>query len=319
MCKVGCAGILVADIFCGPISELPREGELTAVDEMPLRPGGCAANVAIDLAKQDVEVEVLGCLGADSDAQMLRASLESSGVACDRLVQTSDYATSKTVVLLIEGQDRRFIHLFGANQAFTVDHIDRQWLKNLAVFYLGGLFAMPKVDPEELRDLLHFCRQHDVASVVDVVVSQDFSGQKQLENLLPYVDYFVPNDHEAGQITGQVDPIDQLRALQDWGAKAVIITKGGDGVVASEGNTYWECGTYDVAVRDPSGAGDAFASGIIAGVLQQWTLPQILPYASVIGASSVRAVGTTTSVFTAEEASSFVNLNPMEITTGTLN
>ena len=44
---VGCAGILVADTICGPLPEMPAEGSLVAVDDMPVKVGGCAANVAI--------------------------------------------------------------------------------------------------------------------------------------------------------------------------------------------------------------------------------------------------------------------------------
>ena len=74
--KVGCAGILVADTFCGPMPALPAEGELLAVASMPTRPGGCAANVAIDLAKQGVaEVEICGCVGRDAGGRMLVESL----------------------------------------------------------------------------------------------------------------------------------------------------------------------------------------------------------------------------------------------------
>ena len=35
MADVGCAGILVADTFCGPLKQLPAEGQLLAVDSMP--------------------------------------------------------------------------------------------------------------------------------------------------------------------------------------------------------------------------------------------------------------------------------------------
>lgn len=318
MRKVGCAGILVADYFCGPIPELPQAGQLILIEDLPVTPGGCAANVAIDLAKQNVAVEVTGCLGEDADAQMLRAYLEQYGIGCDRLKSTCEYPTSKTVVLLVEGQDRRFIHLFGANRGFEVGHIDRDWLKTLAVFYLGGLFAMPRLDPEELLALLKFCREHQVQTVVDVVVPQSFSSQEQFKKLLPLIDCFVPNDHEVELITGRSDSLEQLQALRDLGANTVIVTKGAEGSLASRGETYWECGTHKLPVRDPSGAGDAFASGVIAGLLHEWPMTDVLRYATAIGASAVRAVGTTTSVFTIDEASEFVKANHLEVRTGTL-
>jgi sugar/nucleoside kinase (ribokinase family) len=319
MRKVGCAGILVADLFCGPIPKLPREGQLTEVRRMPLRAGGSAANVAIDLAKQDIAVDVVGCLGEDSDAAMLRSCFASHGIGCEHLIHSTDYPTSKTVVLLIEGNDRRYLHMFGANAAFSVDCVKREWLTSLGVFYLGGLFAMPKIDPDELIDLLHFCQQNQIVTVVDVVVPQECAVLERLQRMLTYIDYFLPNDDEASQVTGFQAPLDQLRSLRDLGANTVIITKGSAGSVAACCDTFWAAGAYDIPTIDPSGAGDAFASGIIAGILYGWEMPRTLQYASAMGASAVRDVGTTSSVFTAKEANDFVKTNPLDVTSGTLD
>ena len=116
MPDVLCAGILVADTFCGPMAALPREGQLLAVEAMPVKAGGCAANVAIDLAKQGFSVEVAGCLGRDSSAKVVLDCLERFGVSCRRVAYSDGYPTSTTVILLVQGQDRRYIHSFGANR-----------------------------------------------------------------------------------------------------------------------------------------------------------------------------------------------------------
>ena len=125
MADVGCAGILVADTFCGPMTSLPQAGQLVAVEPFRRSAGGCAANVAIDLAKQGVSVDIAGCLGAMSRDEMVLEGLQSSGVGCDRVTYTDDTPTSETVILLVAGQDRRFIHNFGANAQFSIQHIDR--------------------------------------------------------------------------------------------------------------------------------------------------------------------------------------------------
>ncbi|NOY41054.1 MAG: carbohydrate kinase family protein [Planctomycetes bacterium] len=319
MSKVGCAGILVADLFCGPMQKLPREGQLTVIDQMPSGAGGCAANVASDLARQGVHVDVLGCLGNDSDASMLRSFFKSQGVGFDRLVQVKGYPTSKTVILLIEGHDRRYFHMIGANEALTVDHINRDWLEELDVFYLGGLFAMPKIKPVELMDLLRFCQEKQIVTVVDVVMPQDTENIEILNELLPYIDFFIPNDEEASLITGHSAPLDQLRSIKEMGANTVIITKGRLGAVAAHENTFWESGSCDIPAVDPSGAGDAFASGVVVGILQQWKMPQVLQYASAVGASAVREVGATDSVFNFDEANAFVETHPVEVVSGTLS
>lgn len=311
---VGCAGLLVEDTFCGPVPALPPQGALAVLDDMPVRAGGCAANVAIDLAKQGIAVEVVGCVGQDSTSEVLYRTFEAHRVGTSHVVRVEHCPTSKTVILLIEGQDRRYLHVTGANRAFTVDHLSRDWLASLKVFYLGGLFGLPGIDLQKLAGLLEFCASKEIATVVDVVVPQTLTGIAQLKPLLPLIDVFVPNEDEARAFTGVTDPSDQLRAFEKAGANTVIITRGAEGTVAIQGKRLWSSGTYQMDVMDPSGSGDAFTSGVIRSLLEGWPLPQMLRYASAVGASATRAAGTTDSVFSAAEAEAFINDHPLTVT-----
>jgi sugar/nucleoside kinase (ribokinase family) len=313
MPDVGCAGLLVEDTFCGPLASVPPEGALVLLGDMPIRAGGCAANVAIDLAKQGVSVDVVGCVGSDVTAEVLFKTFRTHQVSCSRVVRVEDYPTSKTVILLVEREDRRYLHMPGANRAFAVDHISRDWITQLKVFYLGGLFALPGIDVDELAELLEFCRARKVVTVVDVVVPQNLQGLTSIKRLLPLIDVFLPNEDEARAFTGLTDTFDQLRAFESAGGNTVIITRGGLGSMASRDGKRWRCGTYQMNVVDPSGSGDAFTSGVIRSILSGWDLPQTLRYASAVGASATRAAGTTDTVFTAQEAESFIQAHPITV------
>lgn len=314
MPDVGCAGLLVEDTFCGPLVNLPPPGSLVALDDMPVRAGGCAANVAIDLAKQGIAVDLAGCVGRDGSADALLKTFARHDVGASKIVRVEQYPTSRTIILLIAGQDRRYLHVIGANNAFAIDQISHQWLSSLKVFYLGGLFALPGIDFSQLAALLAFCRETKVKTVVDVVVPQGLEGMAQLKPLLPLIDVFLPNDDEARAFTGFNDPFDQLSTLTDAGARTVIVTRGGLGTVAARDGKMWSCGAYNMKVVDPSGSGDAFTSGVIRSLLQGWDLPQTLRYASAVGASATRAAGTTDSVFTAAEAEAFAIEHPLTVT-----
>ena len=131
---------------------------------------------------------------------------------------------------------------------------------------------------------------------------------------MPLIDYFLPNDDEAQLFTGKTDPVEQATALQAAGARIPIVTCGASGAVAARGRQRWRCGAYDMPIVDPSGCGDAFAAGVITGIVHGWDMPRTLVYASALGASAVRAVGTTDGVFRADEAEAFVAAHklPME-------
>lgn len=316
--EIGCAGILVEDTFCGPMRALPPEGALLALDGMPVKAGGCAANVAIDLVKQGLAVDVAGCLGRDPAADTLRTKLTEQGVGCTQISVTDQFPTSRTVILLVEGQDRRYLHVFGANRAFTVAHLNRDWLARLKIFYFGGLFAMPGIDLSALREALIFCRAKGIITIVDVVMSHNWQDDGQLAALLPHIDYFLPNNDEARLITGQSDPLAQLRWFQAAGARTVVITQGKAGSLAGRDGRYWRCGIFPAQVVDPSGSGDAFGAGIIAAIHRGGDLPDLLRYGSALGASATRAVGTTDGVFTAAEATAFLAANSLPVETGQL-
>ena len=184
MVEVGCAGILVADTLCGPIKAIPPAGQILVLDDMLSTVGGCAANVACGLMKQGIETAVTGCVGNDHGAKIVTGELESRDIDCSQIYSTDQYPTSQTVILIVEGEDRRFIHVFGANAAFSGEQINRDWLTGLKVFYVGGFFAMPSFDCKALAGLFKLCRDHGVLTVLDVVVPQgmkDFEGLDQAQ------------------------------------------------------------------------------------------------------------------------------------------
>jgi sugar/nucleoside kinase (ribokinase family) len=178
---------------------------------------------------------------------------------------------------------------------------------------------MPGIQIPELRGLLAFCRQNRVVTVVDVVVPKGYSGIEELAPLLPYIDWFTPNDDEARQLTGESDPLAQLRAFSERGANAVVVTRGASGAVAGRGGKCWKSDAYQMPATDPSGGGDAFTSGIITGILRGWDLDRTLRYAAALGVSAIRAVGTTDSVFTSEEAAAYVAAHPLRVVVGRLD
>src|SRR6516164_7140450 len=101
-----CAGIVVADHVSSPISHLPAAGELVLADQLLLTIGGCAANVAVDLVKLGVSADVFGRIGAEMLAERQ--------VDVSALQVTPDRDTSQTLIVNVAGQDRRFVHTFGA-------------------------------------------------------------------------------------------------------------------------------------------------------------------------------------------------------------
>ena len=103
--------------------------------------------------------------------------------------------------------------------------------------------------------------------------------------MLPHVDFFLPNDDEAGRLTGESNTQRQARQLLRYGCDTVVITMGERGALLMNRRETIEMPAFVTQVVDPSGAGDAFAAGVIVGVLEKWEMARTLRFANATGAS----------------------------------
>jgi len=306
-----CAGIVVADHLCVPIDHVPDAGELVMTDGMTLEIGGCASNAAVDLAKMEVPVTICGCVGTDALGRFVLDTLKARGVDATGVRLADDADTSQTLIVNVRGQDRRFIHCFGANARFQADDIRPDLIERAKVLYVGGYLLMPALEPQSLASVFEHARRLGVQTVLDVAVPGRLgSGQSQLMQrlapVLPHTDVFLPNEDEARLITGRAAPLDQARFFRDAGVGAAVITMGGKGAVLVGPSVQLRAGVFPVECVDSSGGGDAFDAGYICGLLRGADARGCLELASALGASCVRSVGTTPGVFTRLECEAFL-------------
>ncbi|MBI3861402.1 MAG: carbohydrate kinase family protein [Planctomycetia bacterium] len=301
-----CAGIVVADFVCAPVSGVPAAGGLVMTDSISLAIGGCASNVATDLARIGRSVAVVGRVGNDMPGRFVREQLAAAGVETSRLVETPGHQTSGTLVINVRGEDRRFIHTFGANAAFDGTEIPAGLIRQARSLYVGGFFLMPRLTAERVADLFRQARELRVPTVLDVVIPDPKNCWAELQKVLPWTDVFLPNVDEACQLTGLADPLEQARAFRAAGAKTVVVTCGGEGSVLATESMTLRSGRFPVEFVDGTGSGDAFAAGYISGLLDGCSAERCLEIGSALGASCVRRAGATTGVFTRAELAEFL-------------
>jgi sugar/nucleoside kinase (ribokinase family) len=304
---VVCAGIVVADVFVPPLARLPAAGELVTTDDFVVETGGCAANAAIALARLGVRAAVVAKVGDDHFGAFVEDELSAAGVDVSGIGRAHELGTSKTVIVPVAGEDRRFIHTFGANAALCAADLAPALAAAPDVLYVGGFLALPALRQDELAAELRLARQAGTRVVFDVVAPAGRAlSLDDVAGVLPEVDYFVPNDDEAAALTGESDPRRQAERLLELGAGTVIVTLGERGLIAVSRDETIELPAPHIDFVEPSGAGDAFAAGLVYGLLQGWALRRSLEFASVIGASACTQLGCTAGLFTRAEADAFL-------------
>jgi sugar/nucleoside kinase (ribokinase family) len=304
---VVCAGIAVADVFVPPLTRLPEPGELVSTDDFVVETGGCAANTAVALARLGVRSAVVAKVGDDLFGDFVVQELSAAGVDVTGIGRAPGLGTSKTVIVSVRGEDRRYVHTFGANAALSATDLVPALAAAPRVLYVGGFLVLPALRQDELAGELRRARAAGARVGFDVVAPAGRAlSPADVARVLPEVDYFVPNDDEAGALTGESDPRRQAERLLELGAANVVITMGARGLLAANGEVTIELPAPRVDFVEPSGAGDAFAAGLCYGLLHGWDLRRSLELASVTGASACRALGCTAGLFTRAEADAYL-------------
>ena len=286
-------------------------------EKIELNLGGCAANVAIDLARLDVDVMLSGCVGDDALSDFVVRSVSAPKVDASRLQKSENRCPGTALHINVEGQDRRFICTTGANDDYVFDDelfklITESNVKGPKIFYLGGFFMLRALETERTPLFLKTAREHGWTTLVDVVLYGDRPYWDILKPLLPYTDIFMPNEHEGEKITGMRSPQDQAKNFLDAGSGAVIITRGESGTLYVSEKDRFQASVYPTNYVSGAGAGDAFDAGLIAALLEGCDHREAVRWGSALGASCVRQVSTTGGVFNREELLEFLNKYELE-------
>jgi sugar/nucleoside kinase (ribokinase family) len=290
--RVLCAGILVGDLFVPPLPRLPAAGELLVTDDFLMGAGGCAANVAVVLSKLGVGSRVVGKVGRDAFGDFVTSSLAGFGVDVSCIGRSETMGTAKTVIVPVAGEDRRYIHTVGANADLTGQDFSPAAMSGVDVVYLGGYSVMPGLHPPAVVELFDAAHRAGAQTLLDVVLPGDTkASMDDLRSILASVDFFLPNDDEARQLTGEQDPERQAACFNEAGAETVVITMGSEGLLVRTATHTRLIAAPSVEVVDGSGAGDAFAAGLIVGILEGWPLERSLRFASEVGALACTALG----------------------------
>ncbi|MEM3897131.1 MAG: carbohydrate kinase family protein [Nitrososphaerota archaeon] len=329
MAKVLNAGFLCVDFIAAQLPAIPGPGEIVyAPAGIKLRIGGHPANVSVDLMQLGAgrgDVGLACAVGDDVLRDFAVRVLEEKGIVVF-LQEVEGEETSKTLTLIVEGEDRRFINDPGANQYLSFSHVLGALEKfKPEIFYIAsgilGDFDF------KVWELLRYCKERGIVTVLDLVkpVGKSWS---YIHPALRFTDIMHCNVLELKGLSGLASVEEGLKWLIDMGVKLPVVSNGEKGVISLCGDKIVRQPAFKVSVVDPSGAGDALCAGIIFKLSE--TLPrkrfeeisledvlELLLFGQAAGAACVEKIGTTPGV-TAERVRSLIEEQGERIRRSTL-
>ena len=291
-------GSLNADL----VAEVPRApymGESLLAERFSVLPGGKGANQACTLSRLGAEVTILGAVGQDGHAALLRESLRKAGVDDSRLDGRADAPTGVAMIAVCPGGGNSIISVLGANARLDRAYIDR----NLDLLRGCDVLVLQLEIPPEVAA---YAAERARAFGKLVVLDPAPVPPQLPDGLLRSADLVKPNEVELGLLTGIPDAEQDLERavarLKEMGARSVLVTLGGQGccVALPEGGLL-RIPARPVQAVDTTAAGDAFTAAAAIRLAEGDSLPQAAAFATEVASIVVTRRGAQSSIPTREE------------------
>lgn len=306
------------------INDFPHQDGLCNILEESVSNGGAPYNLLKNLSRMGAEFPLLGVgmLGNDTEGDLILEDCKKHKIGTDFLWRNNQLGTSYTDVMTSKASGRRtFFHYRGANALLDVDHFPLDQL-NCKIFHLGYLLLLDKLDEVTDNNLtnaalvLQGLQRRNIETSVDIVSENSDRFSKVVPASLPYVDYLFVNEYEASRITeiptekeGKIDKQAMVKtawALLEFGVNKYIFLHTPDGVLAlGKGQDAIFQGKVQVPpdqISGTAGAGDAFASGVLFGLHENWNLRDALKLGVCVAASSLKNPSCSESVLPVNQA-----------------
>jgi sugar/nucleoside kinase (ribokinase family) len=284
-------GDLVTDVVVVPDGDVQVGTDTLA----SIRPGGGGqgANAAAWLAYAGSLVTLVAAVGDDPPGRERIAELAAAGVRC--AVRAHPGARTGTVVVLASAEERTLITDPGA--ALLLDPADVvaaiKGAPDAVHLHLSGYPLLNEGSRAGGLAALAAARERGLTTSVDAASAAPLrrEGAENFKDWVREIDLLLCNSDEADVLAGPGTPADQAAALTAV-ARNVVVKLGGDGAVwrGRDGMRRSVTGVR-VPMVDPTGAGDAFA----AGLLQAWCSgadPEVaLEAGAALGSAAVGRIG----------------------------
>lgn len=274
--KAAVFGNVTLDVICKTVDDVPRHASLS-FEQVKVSPGGCASNVALGLAGLGIETALIAHCGDDDAAFLDYRYWARAGLDLRYVQRIPGKPTGTSIGLVDSDAQPRFIHTSGANATLTVDDLKPEELAQwgAGVLHIAGFFVLPGLLDGRLPGALAEARRLGLFTSLDVVRSPRMQHPEALWPCLPHLDLFQCNAAEAQIITGRDHVEDAAAHLRSLGSRAVVVKAGErgcwldcDASLDGAARKEWIPALPVENVVDTTGAGDAFAAGLLASWLE---------------------------------------------------
>ena len=296
-----CTGMSVLDVPIRGLETINPTRESNRAERIGINLGGDAVNEAVVLTRLGVRTRLYSALGDDNAGKVIAFLLDDAGVdrsLCELRPGTASYIS---VPIVLADAERVFVA--GKKGA---DHVlsftpDPDKIAGARIVTLASLYSNPYLDPGNALAMAR--RAHEQGSIVcaDVTYHKEKGTLADFAEVWPYVDYFFPNEWEAGLLTGETEPEAMADALLAAGVGHVVLKVGRRGCLFRSKDESFVSPAYLVDPVDTTGAGDNFCAGFICGLVEGQDHRGCCSYANAAASICIQHDGASTGITSREQ------------------
>ena len=294
MSFVAAFGKLNVDLLYSGMLRIPNEGEEIYSKDFKVCLGGGLPATMINCSRLGVPAKIGTFLGDDMFSNFAKGELDKSGTKYE-LFESKNFPLNVTSAIITE-KDRTFVS-YGGTETYSDEMLEKIYnsLKGAKVVAMQ----------EKLIPVYKQLKREGTILVLDTGYSDDMSFEKH-KDLIQIADYYTPNIDETEKLTGTTDYKEALKILGEYFEKP-IVKLGKFGCAGFDGENFTIDNIDEFKCIDATGAGDAFLSGFIYGLYNDFDFKKCILAGNITGGKCVTGIGCLTEYINEKEIVEYLN------------
>lgn len=271
-----------------------RQGQILAdlhEAKKELRSGGSAANTMIAIANSGGACAYSGKVTKDTYGEFYKKDMEEAGVFFETEPDLEGH-TGTCVVLTTPDAERTMLTSLGISTSLSPADIDIERLKVSKFVYVEGYLWDGDSTKKASELAMSEAKKHNVK--VAFTYSDPFCVNRSRDEFIhltkEYVDVVFCNTEEGLALSGKTDPREAVEFISKL-ADYVFMTAGKDGAYVAEKGAISLVPGFPVKPIDTTGAGDAFAAGVLYGLTNGYSNKKAARWGNYVASRIVQEVG----------------------------
>ncbi len=260
-------------------------GKLTIKDRISTTGGG-ATNTAVCFERLGLQSAIVACVGDKHWGRLVRHNLQEEGVSLLYLQKSNKYPTSSSVIMVGEDGGRTILVHRAASNHLNWKQVDWQRLNSdwAYVSSLGGDMVL-------LNKIVNWSQQKNIKLAINPG-SKELLQADKLYKILKNFYIFIINKQELELFAKNLGQNDKLSDLSSLGPSIFMVTDGKKGadIYLKSGEVIHQKAVMAKAIEE-TGAGDAFGSTFVAGIIKNKTVQDSLKMAAINSSNVVQHIG----------------------------